>query len=51
MLSSIITTSYVWDASPAAFTAHSEDRDDAWFIAEQQVRLKFDTLQYSLYSC
>lgn len=41
----------MWDASPAAFTAHSEDRDDAWFIAEQQVRLKHNVSQYSLYSC
>lgn len=54
-LTGVISTSYIWytfsedaygtvlnvsrDASPAAFTAHSVDRNDAWFIAAQQLGL------------
>lgn len=36
-LTGVITTSYIYDASPSAFTAHSVDRDDFWFIANQQI--------------
>lgn len=39
-LTAVITTSYTWDASPAAFNSHSKSRNDAGFIATQQVGLQ-----------
>ncbi len=33
----IVTTTYVWDATPAGFTAHAKSRNDDRYIASQMV--------------
>ncbi len=40
----IVTDSYIWDATPAAFVAHVEDRDDAATILEQLAASRLDVL-------
>ena len=40
----IVTDSYVWDATPAAFSAHLADRDDAATLLEQLAKTDLEIL-------
>lgn len=40
----IVTDSYIWDATPAAFVAHVQDRDQAATILEQLTSSKLEVL-------
>lgn len=40
----VVTDSYIWDATPAAFTAHVRDRSEAASILEQLSSAKLDVL-------
>ena len=44
MATGLVTTSRITDATPAAFSAHVESRDDETAVAAQQFRLGVDVL-------
>lgn len=40
----LVTTSFVWDATPGAFYAHTTDRDNLDLVTAQALEAKFDVL-------